>query len=109
MEQNCLSVTDGAFKKISTVKRETWKCPSCKVDSVQQSDAASSPVGDSLSQQLPALNVRLDSLRTTVSALMVKTEELLSVHETSEKVALVVKDMQPSIDYLSSRYDSVLS
>ncbi|XP_075544000.1 uncharacterized protein LOC142578506 [Dermacentor variabilis] len=53
--------------------------------------------------------MKLDSLTTTVSTLMVKIEELLLVREASEKVASAVEAIRSTIDFLSSKYDSVLA
>lgn len=101
--KNCSAITDSAYTKMSTVKRETWMCQTCK------SGTSSNQSNASLDPHFSAINSKLDQLTSTVEMLMVKVEELLSFKATCEKMAETVSDIQTSIDFLSEKYDSVLS
>ncbi|KAG0434756.1 hypothetical protein HPB47_018902 [Ixodes persulcatus] len=68
-----------------------------------------SPGDASLAQQFTAVNKKLDQLRTTVELLAGKVEELLAFKATGEKVAETVVEIQSSIDFLSAKYDTVLT
>ncbi|KAG0415027.1 hypothetical protein HPB47_007832 [Ixodes persulcatus] len=59
--------------------------------------------------QFTAVNKKLDQLRTTVELLAGKVEELLAFKATGEKVAETVVEIQSSIDFLSAKYDTVLT
>lgn len=107
--KNCSTVTEGTFNKMSTVKRETWLCQACKMPTGRQDVLDASPGDASLAQQFTAVNKKLDQLRTTVELLAGKVEELLAFKATGEKVAETVVEIQSSIDFLSAKYDTVLT
>lgn len=87
---------------MSIERREAWSCQACKKSGAATSDA-------SFSHQLTSVSQKLDQLTTTVGALVVKVEELLVFKSTAERLAETVGEVQKSIEFLSTKYDSVLS
>lgn len=100
--KNCSAVTEGTYTKMSIERREAWSCQACKQSGAATSDA-------SFSHQLTSVSQKLDQLTTTVGALVVKVEELLVFKSTAERLAETVGEVQKSIEFLSTKYDSVLS
>lgn len=107
--KSCSAVAEGTFTKMTTVKRETWLCQPCRSAVAKQPCTDSNPGDASIAQQFTAVNKKLDQLRSTVELLAGKVEELLAFKATGEKVAESVAEIQSSIDFLSSKYDTVLS
>lgn len=107
--KNCSTVTESAFSKMSSAKRESWVCPECKKQAVKQSVAGAKSDDAALAQQLLTVNDKLDRLTSTVETLTGRVEELLTFKATGERTAQTVLEIQGSLDSLDAKYESVSS
>lgn len=101
---------------MGVTKREKWRCRTCRSKESRGVSSASSQ-GEPLTVQLQleALNAKLDALmavKENVETLMVlpaRVDQLMSLQPAVNLLQSAVTEMQAAVDFLSNRYDAVLS
>lgn len=96
---NCSGVGEAAVKSKPEIDK-TWLCPTCKASKLRsQSSGKTKPEqGADVGAKLTIMNKRIALLLPLID----KIEDLLSVKET-------VKNIEKTVEFLSSKYDTLLT
>lgn len=130
--KSCSGVADGTYAGMGAVRRETWKCSTCRtgatlrpsdlsgdisVDESSRTDGSREEIVDyaPFTSQLASINATLNqllSLRTSVETLLPlpsKVDQLLALKPAVEELRNTVQGLQTTVDSFSLKYDSVLA
>lgn len=117
--KKCSGIADGTFKGMCAAKLEKWRCLACREGAGKHnlvSDSQSSLAEPSaFLAQLSEVNEKLDRLlswKDTVDNLHdlhPKIDSLLSMKLTVDMMRVTMTDMQESLTFVSSQYDSLIN
>lgn len=114
--QSCSGIADSTFTTMGPVKRDKWRCRSCRSQEPRRVPSGVSqddPQG--VLTQLSLLHEKIDSLMTVKKSvdslcnLPAKVDELMALKPAFDFLQSTVGEVQKSIEFLSNQYDSVLS
>ncbi|XP_040062936.1 uncharacterized protein LOC115330505 [Ixodes scapularis] len=121
--KRCSGIAESTFTAMSPDKKEKWRCKVCRsknnradLDGVDaSSDSISSCESTTLAAQILTVNEKLDSLlslKASVNLLLelpAKKNELLLLKPTIDLMKVTVEEVQTSISFLGTKYDSLLA
>lgn len=111
----CSGIADSTFTTMGLAKREKWRCRTCRAGESRSGSNDGSQAESSVSSQLAVLNAKIDSLmqiKESVDSLLVlpgRVEELMSLKPTVQLLQSTVSEVQTAVEFLSKKYDTVLS
>lgn len=113
--QSCAGIADSTFTTMGSLKREKWRCRTCRTKECRGSTSINSQEDSSVVLvQLTALNEKIDSLMSikdsveTLLNLPTKVDELMALKPTVERLQSTVEEVQSAISFLSSKYDVLM-
>lgn len=116
--KKCSGVADGTFKGMSAAKLEKWRCLTCREGQAKANLNTDSPFSQAeppgFLEQLSAVHQKLDlllSLKDAVDNLQEmhpKIDALLAMKLTVDTMRNTMDEMQTSLNFLSSQYDSLV-
>lgn len=113
----CAGISDNTFKSMGSGKREKWQCKTCRHKDARSHSVCSAEASQATSGGSTALdevNKKLDmllSIKASVEKLLplpAKVDELLSLKPAMAELKVQVNELQASVDFCSSQYDTVL-
>lgn len=110
---SCAGIVDSTFNTMGPVKREKWRCRTCRTGETRSS--ASQEEGSRVTAHLATIEQTLQSLmplKDSVNSLLSlphKIDQLLELKPTVELLKATVTEVQKSIDFLSEKYDQLLT
>lgn len=117
--KQCSDVADGTFKGMSTAKLEKWRCLACRerqAKSILNTDSPSSQAEPPcFLEQLSTVYQKLDLLLPLKDAMdnlqkmHPKIDALLSMKLTVDTMRNTINEMQASLNFVSSQYDSLVN
>ncbi|KAM7281299.1 uncharacterized protein ISCGN_006357 [Ixodes scapularis] len=115
----CSGVAENTFNAMAVGKREVWRCRVCRQrhsGNESRSEASSSqcasPAGTEHLRSLEAKLECLTLLKANVDTLLdlpTQMNQLLTLKPVVESLKSAVTEVQKAVDFLSARYDSLLS
>lgn len=113
--KKCSGVADGTFKGMSAGKHEKWRCLPCRDGQGKPNVNTDSPLSQAepsgFLEQLSAVHQKLDlllSLKDTVDDMLPKIDALLAMKLTVDTMRNSMNEVQESLNFVSSQYDSLL-
>lgn len=113
--QNCAGICNSTFTTMGAAKREKWRCRTCRSIEPRGNPSVSSQEDASgVLLQLSNLNEKIDMLMSikgsmeSLANLPGKVDELMALKPAVERLQNVVGEVQAAIEFLSSKYDTVL-
>lgn len=115
--QQCAGVGDSTFIAMGAVKREKWRCRTCRTCENRSGSVSglSQDPDSSVAAHLTSIERKLESLLSlkqsvdSLLALPAKVDQLLELRPRVESLGETIKEVQSAIDFLSTKYDTLLA
>lgn len=107
----CVNISKENFNKLSSKTKSTWKCPECKLPR-RRGDNSNTPVKDDVSvyDEHPQQDSLEKKLNQFESSLLLKMQSIFRTEfEALQRDVRLIPELVKTVEFLSSRYDTVSS